>query len=106
MKEFADDNLKFYKNGRKLSKQVENTVGKEEIARYEQFLLFPQCFQKACFPEVSKGVIVWEWVKHLSAVIYVILIKGNHSFGITCFIPSFGTIANCQKPTYPTHKLL
>ena len=29
-------------------KQVENTVGKGEIARYEQFLLFPQCFQKTC----------------------------------------------------------
>ena len=29
---------------------------------YEQFLLFPQCFQKACFPGASKGVIVWEWV--------------------------------------------
>ena len=41
---------------------VENTVGKGEIARYEQFLLFPQCFQKACFPGASKGVIVWEWV--------------------------------------------
>ena len=26
---------------------VENTVGKGEIARYEQFLLFPQCFEKA-----------------------------------------------------------
>ena len=25
---------------------VENNVGKEEIARYEQFLLFPQCFRK------------------------------------------------------------
>ena len=25
---------------------VENTVGKEEIARHEQFLLFSQCFQK------------------------------------------------------------
>ena len=62
MKEFADDNFKFDKNGRKLSKQVENTVGKREIAHYEQFLLFPQCFQKACFPEASKGVIVWEWV--------------------------------------------
>ena len=49
---------KFDKNGRKLSKQVENTVGKGEIARYEQFLLFPQCFQKACFPGASKGVIV------------------------------------------------
>ena len=45
-----------------ISKQVENTVGKGEIARYEQFLLFPQCFQKACFPGASKGVIVWEWV--------------------------------------------
>ena len=64
MKEFADDNFKFDENGKKLSKWVENTVGKGEIARYEQFLLFPQCFQKACFPGASKGVIVWEWVKH------------------------------------------
>ena len=28
----------------------------------EQFLFFPQCFQKACFLGASKGVIVWEWV--------------------------------------------
>ena len=63
LKEFADDNSKFDKNGRKLSKWVKNTVGKEEIARYAQFPLFPWCFQKACFPEVSKGVIMWEWVK-------------------------------------------
>ena len=63
LKEFADDNFKFGENGRKLSKWVENTVVKGEIARYEQFLLFPQCFQKVCFPGVSKGVIVWEWVK-------------------------------------------
>ena len=60
IEEFADDNFIFDKNGRKLSKWVENTVGKGEIARYEQFLLFPQCFQKACFPRPSKGVIVWE----------------------------------------------
>ena len=63
LKEFADNNFKFDENGRKLSKRVENTEGKGEIARYEQFLLFPQCFQKACFPGASKGVIVWEWVK-------------------------------------------
>ena len=62
LKEFADDNFKFEENGRKLSKRAENTVGKGEIARNEQFLLFPQCFQKACFPGESKGVIVWEWV--------------------------------------------
>ena len=48
LKEFADHNFKFDKNGRKFSERVENTVGKEEIARYEQFLLFPQCFQKTC----------------------------------------------------------
>ena len=48
LKEFADDNFKPIENGRKLSKQVQNTVGKGEIARYEQFLLFLQCFQKTC----------------------------------------------------------
>ena len=46
LKDFADDNFNFDENGSKFSKRVENTVGKGEIARYEQFLLFPQCFQK------------------------------------------------------------
>ena len=46
--EFADDNFKVVENGRKLSKRIENTVGKGEIAHYEQFLLFPQCFQDTC----------------------------------------------------------
>ena len=36
----ADDNFKFDENDRKFSKQVENTEGKGEIARYKQFLLF------------------------------------------------------------------
>ena len=36
------------------SKWIENTVGKEEIARYEQFLLFPQCFQEACTADTLK----------------------------------------------------
>ena len=47
-REFADDNFKFDEMGSKVSKRVENTVGKGKIARYEQFLLFPQCFQKSC----------------------------------------------------------
>ena len=33
LKEFADDNFKFTETGRKLSKLVENIVGKGEIAR-------------------------------------------------------------------------
>ena len=48
LKEFANDNFKFDENGRKLFKRLENTVGKGEIAHYEQFLFFPQCFQKTC----------------------------------------------------------
>ena len=49
IEKFADDNFKFVQNGRKLSKRVENTLGNGEIAHYKQFLLFPQCFQNACF---------------------------------------------------------
>ena len=48
LKEYADNNFEFDDSGRMLSKKEENTVGKGEIARYEQFLLFPQCFQKTC----------------------------------------------------------
>ena len=46
LKEIADDNFKFDDNGRKFSKGVENTVGKGEIARYEQCLLFPTVFSR------------------------------------------------------------
>ena len=63
LKEFADDNFRFDENSKKLFKQVENTVGKGEIARYEQFLLFPTVFSKGFLPGASKGVIVWEWVE-------------------------------------------
>ena len=43
------------KNERKFSKRVENTVEKGEIARYEQFLLFPRCFQKTCSLQTRKN---------------------------------------------------
>ena len=44
--EFADDIFEFDKNCRKFSRRVENNGGKGEIARFEQFLHFTQCFQK------------------------------------------------------------
>ena len=77
LREFADDNFKFDENGRKLSKRVENTVGKGEIAHYEQFLHFPRCFEKACFPGASKGVIVWEWVNIFERLLSLVLSKFN-----------------------------
>ena len=40
--------------GIQLFNRVESTVRKGEIARYEQFLLFPQCFQKLSAVDGSK----------------------------------------------------
>ena len=40
--------------GIQLSDLVENIVGKGEITRHEQFLLFPQCFQKVHVVDASK----------------------------------------------------
>ena len=48
LKDFAVDNFRFDEIGRNFFKKVENTVGKGELACYEQFLLFPQSFQKMC----------------------------------------------------------
>ena len=64
MKHFADDSFKFDENGGKFSKRVENTVGQEEIARYEIYP-FPMVFLKdlytrhkktrACLEKVGKS---------------------------------------------------
>ena len=47
-RKFADDKFKFDENGSELFKRVKKHCGKREIARYEQLLLFLQCFQKIC----------------------------------------------------------
>ena len=48
LNDLAYNNFKFDENGRKLSKWVENTDEKGEIAHYKQCLLLSQCFQKTC----------------------------------------------------------
>ena len=47
---------KYGQMGIHLSDWVEKIVEKGEIARYEQFLLFPQCFQKLPVVDVLKWV--------------------------------------------------
>ena len=49
---------KIWKNGVQLSDWEENIVGKGGIAHYEQFLLFPQCFQKLYVVYASKWVFM------------------------------------------------
>ena len=68
LKEFADDNFRFDEKNRKFSTRVKNTLGKGEISRNEQFLLFPKCFQKTCTADTSKSEFVWERVKSFSGV--------------------------------------
>ena len=114
LKQSADNNFKFDENSRKFSNRVENTGGKGEIAPYEQFLLFPQCFEKAFFPGASKGVIVWEWVNMQSAFHYTIPTKwhflmplGNKPFentvgkaeiaGNECFLPVWITFCHFRQ---------
>ena len=62
---FADNNFKLVENGIKFSKWAENTLGKGEIARYEEFLLFPQCIQKTSTADTYKPGLVWERVNPL-----------------------------------------
>ena len=45
---------KYGQMGIQLSGWVENIVGKGEIARNDQFLLFPLCFQKLSVVDASK----------------------------------------------------
>ena len=49
--------------GIQISNWVENIMGKGEITRYEQFLLFPKCFQRLPVVDVSKMSIYGVKVK-------------------------------------------
>ena len=74
LKAFADDKINATKMIISAFDRVENIVGKGENAGYQHFLLFSQCFQRASFPDVSKGVIVWEWVNPTNCYINKLII--------------------------------
>ena len=47
----------------KLLKRVENIMTKGEIARFEQFFLLPECFQRLPAADESESFYKWERVK-------------------------------------------
>ena len=53
----------YWQMGIQCSDSVENIVGKEEIARYKQFLLFQQSFQKVFVVHALKWVSMEKRVK-------------------------------------------
>ena len=69
-KSVANKNMmsKIWKNGVQLSDWVENNVEKGEIACYEQFLLFPQCFQKLLLMVLQNEYL---WSKGLTFIWYI-----------------------------------
>ena len=58
LKAFADDKSNVTQSIKVVFHRIENSVGKEENAGYQHFVLFPQCFQKAFSSNASKVVIV------------------------------------------------
>ena len=50
----------------------ENIVVKGEIAHHEQFVLFPQCFQKLSTTEASESVYLWERVKYACHYLFLL----------------------------------
>ena len=63
LKEAADDNLNLAIKGFQDTDCIENIVEKGEIAHFEQFRLFLQCFPKYFFYNVLKWVYMEERVK-------------------------------------------
>ena len=45
--------------------KLENIVAEGEIARFEQFLILSQCFQKSSAADASKCVYMWERVNKI-----------------------------------------
>ena len=59
LKVLADNKINVTKKFKFGLERIENVVGKGENAGFQQFLLFPQCFQKPSHSRLLKVGIVW-----------------------------------------------
>ena len=62
-KVFADNKIDLTENFKFVLGRVYKTVGKEENAGDQHFLLFPRCFPTNCSKRLLNIVIMWERVK-------------------------------------------
>ena len=58
LKAFAEEKINVRENLKFVLGGMENIVEKGENAGYQHFLVFQQCFQKACFSRSLKVMIV------------------------------------------------
>ena len=82
MTQFADDNFRYFESGEKFSKKRRKHWEKGEIARYEQFLLFPQYFfrKRLVLQTRKKQGLVWETVTPLLMYVPSFRKKGFNAF--------------------------
>ena len=80
---------------KQVSASVENIMGKGEIARYEQFLLFPYSFQKLSVVDASKWVLmdktVQDWPTLSSVSVFSVF---DSSFDSSLFSLSLSSSAS------------
>ena len=61
-------------------------MGKGEIARYEQFLLFPRCFQKTFLTDTYQTWLAWERVNqfiYFRGIIKILTLRApNKTHGV------------------------
>ena len=79
--------------------KVEIIVRKGQIAYYEQFLLFSQCFPQLCIFSVSKCGIVWKWVNGCISELFkmyrsTVLNQTYLLYSITCIKGPLNSLPN------------
>ena len=88
--EFADDNFKFDEYGRRLSKPVENTVGKGEIARTSNFSFSHTVFKRLVSQGRQKVSLCGNDLKHDICIQMIEnIVEKGANFGFNTSIVSF-----------------
>ena len=65
-------------------KDVENTVGKGEIARYEQFLLFPPCSRRLVMQtRKNQGLFGKGFIQNIVTIFYAPASKDQRAYSST-----------------------
>ena len=87
LKEFSDDNFKFEENVRKLSKRVENTVGKGEVLIMSNFFFSHSVFKRLVSQGRQKVSLCGNGLKHEINPMYAFILEQDKDIGK--FLDSF-----------------
>ena len=99
LKQSADDNFEFDVNSRKFSKLLENTVGKREIAHYEQFLFSHSVFKRLVSQGRQKVSLCGNGLNHKFETIFKILYLNAFPLDQSTFVIEWKKSLFCKYGT-------